>query len=236
MPDIEEKDQETEPTEGQEGGTDDGTDEKSFEEILKDNPLFKKAFEDAQQVEGDRRVEQAMKKQRKDEDSRIKQAKEDAKREAREKKLLEDGKQDELIEELRTQKQESENALQDYLKKDQVNKLLDNKKVLDPETREFYHKVNVSIEELSEFIDGFQAVNEKNTKEVVDERLVTKQPPKGKARDTGNLEGKSYSEQVAELTAQISKTEDTAKQSVLRQKIRVLKYTMTDEVNASKRK
>jgi len=189
----------------------------------------KAKLEDMLQREGDRRANEAVRTRQKEEEARIKAAKEQAKKEAREKRLLEEGKEKELIAELREQAQTSQNALAEYLRKDQINQLLDNKEITDPAMRKIFLKMPGELEELSGVIDDFKKSETERVQAQVKEQMKSDPPPKGKVRDEETAVGAGNpSAEIAALEKKMWSTTDPVERQTLQDKIRMKKYELQE--------
>ena len=109
-------------------------------------------------------------------------AKEQAAREAKEAKLLEDGKLEELAA-MKTKEAEAAQAeLAAYKRNEKVNALLDKKEMLDPRLRSFASKIPGDLEELNDIYDGFMELVTELAGNISAKDLGTVPPPKGNAK------------------------------------------------------
>jgi hypothetical protein len=146
-------------------------------EKLLANPKIVKAMNAA----ADKRVNDAYKKWKKDEEIALTAEREKVQKDAKDNKLLEDGKLKELVEEREKEIGDLKGKIESFERRGKVDALLDKKGITDPDLRAQFHRMSGDLTELSEAIDLFQ----KKMKEVIDLE-VTKRlgsgelPPKNK--------------------------------------------------------
>ena len=171
-------------------------DQNPIEKILSD-PSVQEEIAKRIQAETDRRMTLFVKKQKEEAERRVREAKEQAEREAREAKLLEDGKHEELIEQLKQEVAKSKTELENYLRKEKVNALLDKKNITDKTIRRLFHEVKVDLETLDGMIDEYLERESERVSEAVNTKLKTELPPKGD-NQRNTKKNKTLAEQVKE--------------------------------------
>ncbi len=181
------------PSEDPTGGTDDSTEGSgggsALDSKLKDPEV---------QAEIDRRITLAMKKADRKADEREAAARDKAKKEVEEARLIEDGKLQELAD-LKAKEADAANAkLEAYERNEKVQALLDKHEILDPSMRELFETQVGELADLdarmAAFADKFKAAVEKH----VNQRLATDPPAKpdnSKPGDEGDLQA-----QIAKAT------------------------------------
>jgi len=183
----EDKDQTKEPEGGNAGGQGDGTENETANtketpmdqaavDALFEKPEVKAVLNELLQRNGDKRATQAAATAKKS-------ALEDAKKQQREDKLLEDQNFKELLTVREQEAAEAKAKLEAYERKDRVSALLDKELVTDPEQREGFHMLVGDLEAIKVQIDAQKAMIERLANETVNKRLKTDAPPNGKATD-----------------------------------------------------
>ena len=135
------------------------------------------------QAEADRRVTQALKKEKVANEERVAKAADKAKKEAERQKLLDNNNLEELAETYRKEAEEARAALADRQRQDDVDKLLDNEEVGDAGVRSFFKTHKGELEDIAAGLATFNALVDKRTEALVNERLKTPSPPAGQTRE-----------------------------------------------------
>ena len=168
------------------------------------------------QAEIDRRVTSAVQttrdKVKQEVETAVENARAEVQREAEEKKLLEEGKTEELLELEKERRIKAEEKLAKVEHREKVDALLDKREVTDITLRKFLHKFNGDLAEVNETIDGLNEFLEQEVSKQVSEKLKTPLPPSDKSSDT-DTSGMSTESQMkaAEAKATTSgKPEDWA--------------------------
>lgn len=183
----EDKDQTKEPEGGNAGGQGDGTENETANtketpmdqaavDALLEKPEVKAVLNELLQRNGDKRATQAAATAKKS-------ALEDAKKQQREDKLLEDQDYKALLAEREKETAEAKAQLEAYERKDRISSLLDKELVTDPEQRNGFHMLVGDLETVKVQIDAQKAMIERLANEKVNKLLKTDAPPSGKATD-----------------------------------------------------
>ena len=184
----EDKDQTQEPGNENAGGQGEGTENETANtnetpmdqaavDALLEKPEVKAVLNELLQRNGDKRATQAAATAKKS-------ALEDAKKQQREDKLLEDQNFKELLTVREQEAAEAKAKLEAYERKDRVSALLDKELVTDPEQREGFHLLSGDLEIIKAQIDAQKAMIARLVDETVNKRLKTDPPPGGKTSDS----------------------------------------------------
>lgn len=190
---------------GKAPGSDKGTEltpEQVEESKLLENPKVKELL----QKEADRRVNQALEKERRNSTEREKAARDKAIREAEERKLLDDGKLKELADLKAKEAEEAKAELESYKRQGNIDALLDKEQVLDPELRAVIKQLPGDLAQIKEHTDKLKGLIGKAVEAEVQKRLGNNPPPKGRdSQDLGRPTKLSDIKTAADKSAFISK-------------------------------